>query len=237
MTGTGRLFTLVALAVVVVILLLGLLLFRPPAAKKMPGPWRIVCLGDSLTESEFGSYPKHLRRLLRRQRIPATVISLARPGNTSGEYLEFLRRDGTLRRYHPDLMLLMLGTNDCRCDGDHTATVDFVRHMEEILEILDRVKTRHGQAPMVFLATIPPIPRIDGRVYCPESPQRAAAEINPAIRQLAERHRAIVVDIHAFFEQNSQLLPGVHPSGDGYQKMAGEFLHAIHPRLDAASGG
>ncbi|MCK4837144.1 MAG: SGNH/GDSL hydrolase family protein, partial [Candidatus Aminicenantes bacterium] len=95
----------------VFVFILGFIFLVIKTVEKDPSGFNIICMGDSLTESEFGYYPRHLLGLLKRQGFKANVYSAAQTGNTSGEYLDFLRRSNLLKKIRPDLVILMLGTN------------------------------------------------------------------------------------------------------------------------------
>jgi len=79
----------------------------------------ILCLGDSFTfgmgaGKEF-SYPRQLEKLLNQD--PSThkkyiVYNGGLPGNTTSKLLK--RLDGSLRKYKPDICLLLIGANDSR---------------------------------------------------------------------------------------------------------------------------
>lgn len=99
------------------------LLIRPPRPSNRPSV--ILCLGDSMTEGEYGGYPAYLRRLAKTKFPGVRVLSAARPGNNSREYLAFLRNSDLLRKGNPDIVLLMLGTNDVRIDGDRSSLSEF----------------------------------------------------------------------------------------------------------------
>jgi len=199
---------------------------------KPPKPVHILCLGDSLTTSDYGNYPQYLKQWIAPIR-PAKIRTVARPGNTSGQYLEFLRASDFLHRETVDFALLMLGTNDVRIDSDHTATDQFRNHMEEmIIGIRTRTSPFFRGRPRIFLATIPPIFHIDLPVFDETSRERILREINPAIRDLASRYRLRVVETETLFRRQRHLLPGIHPSKEGYQKIAREFFRAISPFLN-----
>ena len=87
---------------------------------KSPAPYRILCMGDSITAGDYGNYTETLQKLFLSEGIEVEVISAAKPGYTSGEYLAFLKNSNLAVKEHPDAVVLMLGTNDVRIDGDHT---------------------------------------------------------------------------------------------------------------------
>jgi len=181
---------------------------------------RVLCLGDSLTESSYGQYTRSLRRLFKAEDLKVNVYSAARPGNTSGEYLDYLRQSDILEKINPHILILMLGTNDVRIDGDSTPVDRFKENMREIIGILRRFKTHAGRKPGIFIMTILPIFHCDLSTFSDLSRQRIAKEIVPAIRKLAQEEELHLIDLYEFFKGRPELLPGIHPGQEGYRAMA-----------------
>jgi len=189
----------------------------------------ILCAGDSITAE---AYPHFLQQLLNREGIRAKVLNYGRSGNASGEYRRFLEENGAwLKKKRPDFILLQLGTNDVRVDGDHADTDAFAANMKAILEVLGGFSDRTGRPSRVLLATIPLVPANTPLPFSPESSRRVTAEINPAIRSLASAAGIPLVDNHALFAGRPDLLPGIHPSRDGYRLLASNWLAALRPLL------
>lgn len=189
----------------------------------------ILCAGDSLTDSE---YPRHLQRLLSREGRRAKVLNYGRKGHTSGEYLRFLRQQGAaMAREHPDFILLQLGTNDVRVDGDLTPADAFGRNLEAIISLFREFSDRRGRRARVLLATIPPLPEDYSAPFGPGSRDRVIEEINPLIRKIAVEEGLPVVDNYSLFLRSPEFLPDVHPTSEGYRLMARHWLEALRPLL------
>jgi lysophospholipase L1-like esterase len=210
----------------------GLILAALGAFCSCAGPERgviILCAGDSITEQ---GYPRYLRAALRADGIRVRVLNYGRSGNTSAEYLSFLKGNGDkLRAERPDIVLLELGTNDVRMDGDSAAAADFKRNIREIVGIFKGFRTRAGEAPAIYLAAIPPIPEGTPFPFGPDSEARVVAEINPAIKAVCADLELGFVDNHTLFVRAPDLLPGVHPTSKGYKAMAASWYAAIRERL------
>jgi lysophospholipase L1-like esterase len=187
----------------------------------------ILCLGDSLTASKYGDYPRYLQKLSLKKGFKKKVVSFARPGNTSGEYLRFFKDSLLLNKYQPEMVLLMLGTNDVRVDGDHTELEQYIQNMNRIIQHIKSHRNSDHTIPTIFIATIPPIYHIDLHTFDESSKIRVITEINPAIKKLAARHNLELVDIYTMFRKNPNLLPGIHPTKTGYYRIAKKFLTAI----------
>jgi lysophospholipase L1-like esterase len=189
----------------------------------------VFCAGDSLTAA---AYPHFLQRMFNREGIRCRVLNFGRNGFSSGEYRRFLEESGErLKKERPDYILLQLGTNDVRVDGDHAPTEAFTANMEAILEMFRAFRDRAGNPSRVLLGTILPIPENTPLPFSPESARRVAAEINPAIRALAAARGLPLVDNHALFTDRPGLLPGVHPSREGYLRIAENWFGALKPLI------
>jgi len=211
------------------VLLLAAALFPHACASPPPDNVVILCAGDSLTETGF---PRRLKRLLERDGVRARVLNYGRSGNTSGEYLRFLEGAyGRLEEGKPDFILLQLGTNDVRLDGDRTEAGVFEENMRRILAIFSGFKNRRGAPARVFLALIPPVPPTAGYPFGPESSVRVVEEINPILRRLADKHRLVLVDNYTPLVEAPELLPDVHPTDEGYRLLAASWHAALKPHL------
>lgn len=189
----------------------------------------LLCVGDSLTA---GGYPHYLQKLLAADGIRARVLNRGRNGNRSGEYLSYLGHNREeLLKLKPDFVLLQLGTNDVRTDLDHTSTERFTANMGEILAILGTFRNRDGNPSRILLAAIPPIPEGTAYPFNRDSLRRVTEEINPAVRAMALEARIPFVDNHALFLGRPDLLPGIHPSREGYKELAANWYRALKPLL------
>lgn len=187
----------------------------------------ILCAGDSITEL---GYPRFLSRQLRGDGLSVRVLNEGKSGHTSGEYLDFMHRNlQRLKALQPDVVLLQLGTNDIRVDGDHTPLEDFERNMRAILDLFDGFRSRSGRPPVVLLGTIPHVPEGTPWPFNPDSIPRVENEINPAVRALAAERNLTVVDNHAVFAARPDLLrpADVHPTPDGYRALAASWYSAL----------
>ena len=190
----------------------------------------MLCAGDSITA---GGYPWYLERCLRGAGYRLRVINAGEKGNTSGEYLAYLRRSRVLERTGPRWVLLQLGTNDARCDGDATPAERFRENLDAILDLVADHRNPDGSAPLVLLATIPPVPAEIPGHFDAASRARVGSEINPAIREIAARRGIFIVDNHRLFATRPELLPGVHPSEKGYRALGDSWCGALAPFLGA----
>jgi lysophospholipase L1-like esterase len=185
----------------------------------------VLCAGDSITAA---AYPHFLQRMFNRDGIRCRVLNYGRSGFSSGEYRRFLEESGDrLKKERPDCILLQLGTNDIRVDGDHASTEAFTANMEALVGMFRTFRDRDGNPSRVLLATILPVPEDTPLPFSPESSRRVASEINPAIKALAKAHGLALVDNYVLFAGRPELLPGVHPSREGYLRIAENWFGAL----------
>ncbi|MGB9004538.1 MAG: SGNH/GDSL hydrolase family protein [Candidatus Aminicenantales bacterium] len=208
---------------------LGLAVLMLAACSSRPRNFIILCAGDSLTEQ---GYPSHLEKLLAQSGVRARVRNYGRSGFTSGEYLRFLEgRRTSLEAEQPDFVLLQLGTNDVRLDGDHTPAEAFENNMRRIIGIFSDFRTRWGRRPLILLASIPPVPEEIGFPFSPESSARVREEINPFLNRLSAELRLPLIDNFVLFRDRPGLLRDVHPTEEGYQRIAANWYAGLKPFL------
>jgi lysophospholipase L1-like esterase len=194
-----------------------------------PRGFIVFCAGDSITAE---AYPHFLQRLFNDSGLRGRVLNHGRSGDTSGEYLDYLEKNAEkLAAEHPDFVLLQLGTNDVRMDADSTPNDVFIAHMKKLVAIFRGFRSRAGKTPQILLATVPPIPSGTDFPFSPESSRRVAEEINPAVRAISAEAGLPVVDNYGLFLANPGLLPGVHPTKDGYRLLAENWFSALKPFL------
>lgn len=189
----------------------------------------ILCAGDSLTQQ---GYPPYLGRLLRQRGLRVKIYNCGQSGHNSREYLTYLRNnEDSLRALQPDFILLELGTNDVRLDGDRTSPDSFKHNMAEIIRIFSTFKTRRGEKTRVIIGLVPPVPEEVQFPFSHESALRIENEINPILLKLAEGNNLPVADHWSLFKKKPELLPDIHPSPEGYREMAATWLEALLPYL------
>ena len=107
---------------------------------KFPFPARIVCFGNSLTSgvgAEKGKdYPSQLALLLKTE-----VINSGIPGDTTSSALQRIEKD--VLRFHPDLVIILLGGNDFLKKYPLKETERNIR------EIVERIKEENAQIILV----------------------------------------------------------------------------------------
>lgn len=208
---------------------------------------RIVAFGDSVTAGVVSpppsssvltidlpnSYPSVLRPLLQNRYTSqeVVVINEGLPGEqvlgtgstSNGED----RLERVVLQYRPDVLIVMEGVNGLS-----------VSNAEDVSEGLRRAvrRAKSDGVPLVLVSTI--LPGVDGRTKPPDS--SAVAALNAEIRAWVAGERAVLVDSFASFEPQKELLigqDGLHPTVDGYIRLAEIFRDAIQAHFEEPSGG
>jgi lysophospholipase L1-like esterase len=204
----------------------------PPVVPPTLRVTRILAFGDSMTAGTTSpaivtsltaglpvSYPFKLQTLVT-ARYTTQTITVANAGVPGEKVLD----SGTLKRFNdalseakPDLILLMEGANDLNNIGDmvnDTITI-IVGNLEEM------VKEAGRRNIPIMVATLPP-ERLAKRSAAEHVPR-----FNDAVKVMAARKGGILVDVNAQFPESLIGQDGLHPTEEGYQRLAEIYLEAI----------
>jgi len=173
-----------------------------PPIKKI----KVACVGDSITQV-YG-YPQQLQSLLGDN---YTVLNFGSSGSTVSldsetpymHYPIFWKA----KTSHPDIVIIMLGTNDSQpslqqYSGNFAADyIELIRHFENL-----------PNKPKIWLVKPPPIFG-DGNGL---STDRLNQEILPIIEAVAKKTCLPVIDVYSLFINRPDCFPydGVHPNDE-----------------------
>lgn len=199
---------------------------------------RFLAFGDSITDGwisppdanarfdRANAYPSLLRRDLQ-SRYATQVIQVINLGAAGEEARNAVPRFrawvGTVR---PEVVLLMEGTNDL--NGGRPASVTQATQAIETM-----IQYARATRADVFLMTIPP------QVGTPGA--HLVQSYNGALRSVAARRGAVLVDVHALLLRGpcsgGRTTPcigsdGAHPTADGNRLIAEELARVIVERYD-----
>jgi acyl-CoA thioesterase-1 len=199
---------------------------------------RVMPLGDSITEAEGGhaSYRYWLFELLEREGRRVDFVGSQR-GVYRGapQFVDFdqdheghwgwttleVRKEihAWAAQSAPDVVLLMLGTND--------GARNLVATRGNLSVIIASLR-EHRPGVLILLAKVPPVGDRESGALIPDIPV-----LNRAISGLAERldrpdSRVIVVDQHTDFDIREDTYDGVHASESGERKLAARWLDAMN---------
>lgn len=179
----------------------------------MPGPVRIACFGDSLTEGYGLSFdealPAALERRLRDEGFDVVCLNHGVSGDTAGDGVQRL---GSVLAEEPQAVVLEFGANDSFLD-------EAVEVVEAHLRILIE-RFRDDGVPVLLVGV--------NAGLNPDSVYRKRFEaIFPA---LAERYRLpLFPDILATYQDDPALtlMDGLHPNAAGVETMARALLPQV----------
>lgn len=192
-----------------------------------PDPLRILTVGDSNTEGSGVSdaersqlsYPAQLQTLLGKN---YEVLNYGVGGATMSirgvHYYPGLETFGVSKSKDPNVVLIMLGTNDVRYDTWSKAT--FESELTKFVSAYQALATK----PNVYLLTPPLlIENVDEN-----GTTLLEREAIPAVRSVAKAMNVDVIDIYGVTKDHADLFPdGVHPNAEGYGIIAEKIYETV----------
>lgn len=185
-------------------------------------PVRIACVGDSLTygynssNPETQSYPAKLQSLLGEeyavQNFGVNSATMLKKGNkpywNQAAYSQSMASD-------PDIVILMLGTNDSKEVNWREHGGEFLSDMEEMIRGYQELPS----SPQVYVGISP---RLTADEVMELVNEVIVNEIGPLQRQAARELGCPVLDIYQLSETlgEEDFNDCVHPTDMGYQKIA-----------------
>ena len=208
---------------------------------------KILCMGDSITAGIGGTvgngYPDVMARILGKRHKDLTVINEGRPGDSTKDYFNYLETSmGTIENlseiigwFKPqisyDVIILMIGTNDCRTDN-WVETEDSLRYIQEIVNmVFPWVKAKDDIILSSLIPLADPMPeKIVGGAH--EWYQgKVEKELNPGIKAISEKMGLRYFDMYSVFKDGLQdgkdLYDGIHPYNKGYRLMGEAFARFL----------
>jgi lysophospholipase L1-like esterase len=208
----------------------------PPAPPPTLGVTKILAFGDSMTAGTTSltfvpftltpgisaSYPFKLQALIS-ARYTTTTVEVYNGGRAGEKTTEGRDRlGGVMSEAKAPLLLLMEGANDLNDPVLSTSVSSITGRME------DMVRNAQGRGMTVMLATIPPQRTGSGKAAAPG----LVDKYNNELRQMAAKKGAILVDVNAQFPVSLIGQDSLHPTEEGYQKIAEIFLDAIKAKYE-----
>jgi Ca2+-binding RTX toxin-like protein len=201
---------------------------------------KIMPVGDSITYGiaslDKGGYRGPLEDMLANAGLTVNFVGsnpvgdLADPDNEGhgGWTISGIRQNISdwLRLEEPDVVMLIIGTNDTSRNPPPTVE----RMMERLGGVIDRVHETLDDPPKLFIGPAPPM-------HESQSAERIALvqAYNAAIPDLVAQKRAAGIDV-TFIDMSNltsaditppPIDPGVHPNQSGYQKIAEHWFDAL----------
>jgi lysophospholipase L1-like esterase len=188
---------------------------------------RVACVGDSITA---GGYPGHLQKMLDTTGDKYVVKNFGVGGATmmtrsDRPYTKQKAYENALK-FEPQIIVLMLGTNDTRKAGPNTYEhiADFVPDGKKIVESFQAVSSK----PKIFLCL--PVP-IYGEGNFGLNNENLVAGVIPGLKKIAAETKVTLLDMNTPLSGHADWFGDrVHPNADGAKTIAGTAFRAITGR-------
>lgn len=197
-------------------------------------PLRIMPLGDSITDGlQFpGGYRTRLWQLAQRGGQAIDFVGSQRNGQNAnlpdpdheghpGWTIQQLDQYAAqwVHTYRPDVILLHIGTNNFWENGELPSLAP-----ARLARLIDHI-TSAAPAAHLYVALLVPSGQNDARL------QQLNRAIPPMVAEHAKRGEKVsVVDQHSALT-NADLVDGIHPNQQGYEKMAECWWRAMYAEL------
>lgn len=180
---------------------------------------KVACVGDSITYGDTVdaaySYPTQLQSILGDGYM---VENFGHCGIRAANYASESRFYGYSTDFAPDIVVIMLGTNDA-WDSYWQSEESFTASLTALVESYKALSSN----PKIYLATSAKC-YLDGT-----GADRITEVVVPLQKQIAEATGATLVDINELTTDHSDWFnDGVHPNADGYKRLAYKFAAAIN---------
>jgi lysophospholipase L1-like esterase len=180
---------------------------------------RVACIGDSITELPY--YPSELQTLLGANYTVGNfgvggATALLDTDNPYMDHIEFVEA----KNFLPDIVIIMLGTNDAR--EDHFESIE--NFVSDYTELVNQIQALESN-PQIFLAKPPPL--FDNEFHLKS--ENLVDEIIPRIEQIADDEGLTVIDVYGALENHREYFwdDGVHPTIEGGNAIANAVYEAI----------
>lgn len=169
------------------------------------------------------------------------VINAGKGGNNTRHLLK--RVDKVLAEAKPDLVVLMVGTNDALNSKAMVPVDEYRKNLGTLIE-----KFRAAGAQPVLMTILPChapylISRHGEEAFAKESPEERIAAVNAVVREIATAENLPLIDLNRIVstigepgvgaasllrnEANSNSTDGVHPTREGYRLIATAVFQSL----------
>jgi lysophospholipase L1-like esterase len=179
---------------------------------------RVACIGDSITELPY--YPDELQTLLGTNYTVGNFGAggstvLLDTGNPYIDQVKFVEA----KNFLPDIVIIMLGTNDARTD--HYKSIE--NFVSDYMKLINEIQALESN-PKIFLVKPPPL--FDNEYEMKN--ENLLEGIIPRIEQIADEEGLLIIDVYAALENHPEYFwDGVHPSSEGANVIANKVYEAI----------
>ncbi len=193
------------------------------------GKKKIACVGDSITYGCFvagqpwNSYPRQLGRMLGKDYHVANFGYTNRTAIAGGDYPYTKEKlYGRSLEYLPDIVLIMLGTNDTKAHN-----WDAQAYKRDMISLIDSYLDLDSHPEVIIMLPLP-VFTICRRVMWSIRPDILEREVIPICREIAEEKGLRSIDTHGPFMLKRRLfVDGVHPTDEGAGLIAETVYESI----------
>jgi lysophospholipase L1-like esterase len=181
---------------------------------------RVACMGDSITDNTFTRYTIDLQTMLG-DKYDVGTFGIAGATALYDTYWPYAYQTEFLegKNFQPDIVVIMLGTNDARTDNFESID-NFVEDYTKIIKQIQSLGTK----PKIFVVKPPPI--FENSLDL--QPESFSEEIIPRIEQVANEQQLEIIDVYSVMQNHPEyLLDGVHPNNKGSNVIATQVYNAI----------
>ena len=194
-------------------------------ASKASAPWTWVFYGDSITHGAahthgFRSFPEIFAERVRWEMrfLYDVIINTGISGQSTVQLLDEKRYEWRVRRFKPDVVLLLIGMNDI------VKLKNADNYRDNLIELVRRMRSDGAIPVLQTNNTILHVPENDKYMLRYEK----LPEYNQIVRQVAEAESVILVDHEKHWNTNIPdektlklwLGEAIHPGGKGHLEMA-----------------
>ncbi len=218
MNRTTKVLTAAIIALILVASTEGALLASTNINQNQTLPVRVACIGDSITRGT--EYTLDLWALIGADYV---IGDFGVSGATVSLHSEaaYMNKTAftTAKEFEPDIVLVMLGTNDADSTLNET-TQEFV---SDYISLLDAFKASQKE-PLIYIIQPPPIfPN-----NCTLSQALLIERVTPGIMKVSAQTGIQVIDALSPLEGKPELfVDGVHPTAEGAKKIAEAVYAAV----------
>ena len=178
---------------------------------------RVACVGDSITE--YSGYTHKLQNMLGSN---YSVGNFGVSGATVSldSKIAYMKQQAFQQamNFHPDIVLIMLGTNDANLE----ITTD--RDIEPEYSQLVNAFQNLDNSPQIVVVNSPPI----FSTYSGYNDTYLTTNVIPSIDNVADQMNLPTVDMHSAFGNHSDYFAdGIHPNNDGSTLIASTMYDAV----------
>ena len=187
----------------------------------------ILCVGDSITYGQGASnalaaYPSQLQELLGDGYVVTNygIAGRAALKQSDAPIWEDIEYPYSLKGDIPDVVVLMLGTNDAK-DSNWVHKADYAADLKELIASYQALNPH----VKIILGTSPTLYTAQGSGL---EDATLVNEVIPLQKQVAEEMGCLLVDIHTLTQDMEEHFPDkIHPDDYGYRLLAETFRDAV----------